>query len=106
MLGSFGLSTYIWNNRLKSLLLLAGFPVLLLLICFGFALVISALNDPDIGEGIRYAVELVPSLIPVALGGALIWFVIAWFANQSIIDAVTGAHLVDRKSEPRLYNLL
>ena len=40
MLGSYGLQTYIWNNRLKSLLLLAGFPVLLLLICFGFAVLI------------------------------------------------------------------
>ena len=48
-MGSYGLSTYIWNNRLKSLLLLAGFPFLLLLICFAFALVISALDNPDIG---------------------------------------------------------
>jgi heat shock protein HtpX len=105
-LGSFGLSTYIWNNRIKSVLLLAGFPLLLLLICFGFALVISAMSDPDVGEGIENAVRLLPSLVPVALIGALVWFVIAWFANQSIIDAATGARLVDRKAEPRLYNLL
>jgi heat shock protein HtpX len=44
--------------------------------------------------------------VPVALIGALVWFVIAWFANQGIIDAATGAHRVDRKAEPRLYNLL
>lgn len=106
MLGSFGLQTYIWNNRIKSLILLAGFPFLLLLICFGFALVISAMNDPDVGQGIADAVALVPSLVPVALIGALIWFVIAWFANQSIIDAVTGARRVDRMAEPRLYNLI
>jgi heat shock protein HtpX len=105
-LGSFGLSTYIWNNRIKSVILLAGFPLLLLLICFGFALVISAMSDPDVGEGIENAVRLLPSLVPVALIGALVWFVIAWFANQSIIDAATGARLVDRKAEPRLYNLL
>jgi heat shock protein HtpX len=105
-LGSFGLSTYIWNNRIKSVILLAGFPFLLLLICFGFALVISAMSDPDVGEGIRNAIELLPSLVPVALVGALVWFVIAWFANQGIIDAATGAHAVDRKAEPRLYNLL
>lgn len=105
-MGSFGLSTYIWNNRIKSVILLAGFPLLLLLICFGFALVISAMSDPDVGEGIENAVRLLPSLVPVALIGALVWFVIAWFANQSIIDAATGARLVDRKAEPRLYNLL
>ncbi len=106
MLGAYGLRTYIWNNRLKSLVLLAGFPFLLLLICFGFALVISALNDPSVGDGIRDAFHLVPRLVPVALIGAAVWFVIAWFANQKIIDAVTGARPVDRKSEPRLWNIL
>ena len=48
MLGSYGLKTYIWNNRLKSIFLLAGFPVLLLLICFGFAILISAFSDPTV----------------------------------------------------------
>jgi heat shock protein HtpX len=106
LLGAYGLKTYIWNNRLKSLLLLAGFPFLLLLICFGFALVIAALEDPSVGEGIVSAFNLLPALIPVAVSVALIWFVIAWFANQRIIDAVTGAQKIDRKSEPRLWNLL
>ena len=106
MLGSYGLQTYIWNNRLKSLVLLAGFPVLLLLICFGFALVISAMNDPSVGQGIADAIRIVPSLIPVALAGSAIWFVIAWFANQKIVDVLTGAKSIDRRTEPRLYNIL
>ncbi len=106
MLGAYGLKTYIWNNRLKSLLLLAGFPVLLLPICFAFALLISAMDNPDLGQGIQNAVDLLPQLIPVAIGAAFIWFVIAWFANQKIIDAVTGARRVDRRDEPRLWNLL
>jgi len=106
LLGAYGLRTYIWNNRLKSLVLLAGFPFLLLLICFGFALVIAAFNDPSVADGIRDAFNLLPRLVPVALAGAAIWFVIAWFANQKIIDAVTGARPVDRKIEPRLWNIL
>ena len=106
MLGAYGLRTYIWNNRLKSLVLLAGFPFLLLLICFAFALLIAAMNEPSVGQGIRDAMDLTPSLIPIAFGAAVIWFVIAWFANQGIIDLVTGARGVDRKAEPRLYNLL
>lgn len=106
MLGAYGLRTYIWNNRLKTLALLAGFPVLLLFICFGFALLISALDNPDVGAGLRHAVALLPELVPIAFGSALLWFVIAWFANQGIVDAVTGARRVDRRAEPRLYNLL
>ncbi len=106
MFASYGLKTYIWNNRLKSILLLAGFPVLLLLICFAFALLISALDNPDVAEGIATAFRLLPSLVPVALGGALIWFVIAWFANTAIVAAATGARAVDRRAEPRLWNIL
>lgn len=105
-MGSYGLSTYIWNNRLKSLLLLAGFPFLLLLICFAFALVISALDNPDVGTGFANAVSLLPSLVPVAFGGAALWFVIAFFAHQRIIDAVTGAREIERAENPRLWNLL
>jgi heat shock protein HtpX len=106
VLGSYGLQTYIWNNRLKSLLLLAGFPVLLLLICFGFAVLISAFDDPDVAQGIRNAIALMPQLVPVAVIAALVWFVIAWFANQRIIDAVTGARPVTRTEEPRVWNIL
>ena len=105
-MGAYGLQTHIWNNRLKSLLLLAGFPFLLLLICYGFALVITAFSDPDIGQGFADAFALTPSLIPVALGGAVIWFIIAWFANQKIVDLATGAKELDRKTDARTYNLL
>jgi heat shock protein HtpX len=106
LLGSYGLRTYIWNNRLKSLLLLAGFPFLLFLISFAFALLISAFANPNVGEGIQNAIALMPALVPVAVGAALIWFVIAWFANQKIVDSLTGARDADRRSEARLYNLL
>jgi heat shock protein HtpX len=106
VLGAVGLQTYIWNNRLKSVILLAGFPVLLLLIAFGFALIISAMNEPDVGRGIVDAVNLLPVLVPIAVVAALVWFVIAWFANQAIIDGVTGARPVDRTAEPRVWNLL
>ena len=106
MLGTFGLQTYIWNNRLKSLILLAGFPVLLVLICFGFALVIAALNDPNVGDGINQAIASLPVIVPIAILAALVWFVIAYFANQGIIDAVTGARKVTRIEAPRLWNTL
>ncbi len=106
MLGSYGLRTYIWNNRLKSLVLLAGFPFLLFLIVFAFALIISAFDNPDVGEGIANAIALTPSLIPVALIGALIWFLIAWFANTGIVAMATGAKPANRRENPRLWNIL
>ena len=106
MLGSYGLSTYIWNNRLKSLVLLAGFPVLLLLICFGVALLIAAWSDPSVDQGLADAIAITPQLVPVALGGAAIWFLIAWFANTGIVAMATGAHGIERSDNPRLWNIL
>ena len=41
--GAAGLRTHIWNNNLRSIVLLAGFPILLVLI--GFALVILKVLD-------------------------------------------------------------
>ena len=106
MFQAYGLRSHIWSNRLKSVLLLAGFPLLLLLICFAFALLISAFDNPDVGQGIENAVALTPALIPVALLGSVIWFVIAWFANRGIVAAMTGAKALDRRTDPRVWNLL
>ena len=43
---------------------------------------------------------------PFATLGALAWIAIAYFFNQSLIDAVTGGEEVTRKEQPRLYNIL
>jgi heat shock protein HtpX len=59
-----------------------------------------------VGEGLANAVALLPSLVPIAFIAAGIWFVIAWFANQRIVDAVTGAQKIDRMAEPRVWNIL
>ncbi|HVZ14102.1 MAG TPA: M48 family metallopeptidase [Bauldia sp.] len=106
MLGSYGLRTYIWNNRLKSLVLLIGFPFLLFLICFGFAILFSAMNDPTVGQGLADAWAMTPGFIPFAIIASLIWFVIAWFTNTGIVALATGAKPASRREEPRLWNIL
>ncbi|KAK0358193.1 hypothetical protein LTR94_036424, partial [Friedmanniomyces endolithicus] len=44
--------------------------------------------------------------VPFAAIAAAIWFVIAYFGNQMMIDVMTGARKVERRVEPDLYNLL
>ena len=44
--------------------------------------------------------------IPLAFVVAGIWFAISYFGSQTMIDMMTGARKVERKSEPDLYNLL
>jgi protease htpX homolog len=44
--------------------------------------------------------------IPYIIGGVTIWFLIAYFANTSIIKAATGAKTLERKENKRIYNLV
>jgi heat shock protein HtpX len=105
-----GLQTYIWNNNIRSVLLLAGFPLLLLGMIFMLELGMlwSGLLPPQGSPSAdtAYALGLMAASAPLAIIVALIWFAIAYLFNQVIIDAATGARKVERKDEPELYNLL
>jgi heat shock protein HtpX len=110
-MGAVGLQTHIWANNTRSILLLAGFPVLLGFILYGLQLVLMGFGIlPSSGGGLTRDMALAASWLgwtaPVALGAAGLWFVIAYFGNQAIIDGVTGARKIERRSEPELYNLL
>ncbi|MGG5888237.1 M48 family metalloprotease [Falsiroseomonas sp. HC035] len=101
-----GLRTHAWNTAIRSILLLAGFPVLLGAMGYALALLLVAGQAPDIGSGLTMAAELLPAIIPLALLLAGIWFAIAWFAHRRILDLVTGAKRVtEPKQEPRLWRL-
>jgi heat shock protein HtpX len=109
-----GLQTFIWNNNLRSIFLLAGFPILLLVLWFAVQLVLlgsgfERLPYSDYGVAVdpfSYAIQATIQSLPLAIGAALLWFVIAYFANQTIIDLATGASPVERKDDPELYNLV
>ena len=47
-----------------------------------------------------------PGIAAWSLGLAAVWFVIAWFFHQSMINAATGARPVSRREEARVWNLL
>ncbi len=106
-----GLQTHIWANNTRSTLLLIGFPVMLVVVLFGLELVLMGFgllpnSGGSLSDDVGYAVGMLGGTIPLAVVVALIWFVIAWFGNQAMIDAMTGARKVQRKDEPDLYNLL
>jgi heat shock protein HtpX len=110
-MGAYGLQTHIWANNWKSVLLMAGFPVLLLMLTYGLFLLFagfSGYSAPDAGEmgPFIWAADQLAQSWPFALIGAGVWFFIAYFAYQGIIDAATGAHRIERSENPRLYNLL
>jgi heat shock protein HtpX len=107
-MAAYGLQTQIWNNNWKSGLLLAGFPVLLTGLLFGLTVLFQGAtgSSVNVSTGLRAAVVALPSILPFALAGAGGWFSIAFFAHQTMIDLSTGARKVERKDNPRIYNML
>jgi len=121
-----GLSTYRWNNNLKSILLLAAFPLLLAALLGGIFLVFGLLTigppgsiqyfdpfqsfglNPVLGTGTAgdLAVSAVVAWWPIVFGVAAIWVLIGYLFNDSIIHMATGATPVTREESPELYNLL
>jgi heat shock protein HtpX len=103
---SLGLRTHAWNTAIRSILLLAGFPLLLAMMGYALALVLVAGDARSIGEGMRDAARLLPVIIPAAFALALAWFAIAWLAHNAILNLVTGAKAVtEKRQEPRLWDL-
>jgi heat shock protein HtpX len=106
MTPTFGLRTHIWNTGLRSVLLLAGFPVLLVLITWAVTLLVVAAEAPRFLDGLRQSVALLPFAVPVALLVTAAWFAVAWFAHQRIIDLLAGARPVDRAGEKTLFDTM
>jgi heat shock protein HtpX len=111
-----GLQTYIWNNNLRSIFLLAGFPLLLFLLLYAVVLILvgatgmhQAYSDyasAAPSNVFAYTLQLTIQSLPLAIAVAVIWFVIAYFANQTIIDLATGARPIARADDEELYNIL
>lgn len=106
-----GLQTHIWQNNTRSVILLAGFPVLLVGILFAVQVLMMGFgilpnSGGSLGQDLALAASMLGWTVPFAAIAAAIWFVIAYFGNQMMIDAMTGARAVERRVEPELYNLL
>ena len=105
-----GLQTYIWNNNIRSVVLLIGFPILLLamVFCLTLGMIVARLLPPDYAYGgpVAYALHLLWSAAPAAIVVALVWFAIAYLFNQAIIDFATGSRPVTREEEKEAWNLL
>ena len=106
MLQAYGLYGHIQANRIRSVILLAGFVVLLHMLLFSILLIWSAFLGGTFDEIVHGAVEQFARAWPVAMIAAAIWFVIAYFTHQTLIRMATGAHGITRTQEPKLYNTL
>jgi heat shock protein HtpX len=101
MYASQELSEHIRANAIRSGLLLLGFPFILPTIVYVFVLVCAVfLKHPHPGAAAGTA--LLAALVIMVVATA-VWLPIAYIGHQWIIDQATGARLVDRSEERRLW---
>ncbi len=104
---AYGLKTYIWNNNLKSILLLIAFPVLILGLVYAALLLWAGyVEGRSLEQGFAFAAHTVPQAIPFTIAGVGAWFGIAFLGHQAMIDMATKSKSVTVREEPRAYRLL
>ncbi|HEY0901193.1 MAG TPA: M48 family metallopeptidase [Micavibrio sp.] len=117
-LGTVGLNTHIWNNNIRSAMLLGLYPLLLAGILWAICFLIGTQTMPqpglyvgagatfDIARPAAFATRLTIEYAPLVVAAVAIWFLIAWFFNTRMVRALSHSHPVTRQQEPALYNLL
>lgn len=107
-----GLQSSIWNNNLKSICLLVSFPLVIAgmiwAVVFAKYVYVSdrrigyILWDQSIDSSNFFILKY--WLVIVSVVG--VWFAIAWFFHQRIINKKTKARPMERSKNPKVYNLL
>ena len=109
-----GIQSQISRNNMKSMLLLAAFPLILLGMMWVFLAIINYfstgyydqagyfVNQMD-ADSVNWTFTKYAPWVILAVG---IWFVIAYFSNTKMIQKATGAQPLMRRENPRVYNIV
>ena len=112
-----GIQTQIWRNNRNTVILLLMFPAMLLGMVLGTIMVLDWLGffcwDGVCPEGLQATTfhwgiiwSYFLDAMPFTLSFTALWFLIAYFANVSIIRHATHARPLERKENVRVYNLV
>ena len=101
MAGYIGIQTQIRRNNTRSVLLLIGFPLLILASVYAFLYLTIPQDEYNVSIN-----ELFVSTIPGVLIAVAIWFVIAFFFHSRMIQGAAGSKPLERKENMRVYNLV
>lgn len=89
------------------MLLLVLFPVIILAMVFAFIAIIQRMGVTDPAYFSWHdTVGTFLTTIPFVLGGVGVWFTVAYFGNTSMIRQATGARPLERRENPRVYNIV
>jgi heat shock protein HtpX len=97
-----GLNRQVWNNNIKSVILLILFPIVIL----GLVWLFIYFLQPAAEASLETANSTFLRAVPWVTSGVLAWFAIAWFTHTGIIEKATGSAPLSRKENKRIYNLV
>ena len=109
-----GIHTQQVRNNAKSLLLLILFPCIILAVVYAFLAFVNMQDVPDSysyqGSHLEFDAmatnEAFLMALPWVVGIVGIWFMISYFTNTSIVRNATGARPLERRENPRVYNIV
>ena len=107
-----GIHTQQASNNFKSLLLLLLFPCIMLGMVYLFLVIINYLGVSDPAYGVvttvdwQYVNYEMMCILPWVVGIVGVWFVVAYFSNTAMIRRATGARPLERRENPRVYNIV
>ena len=90
-----GMHSLIRRNNCLSVLLLLGFPAILLGAVWLFMAAINSFENSSF-----------MSVLPWVIGAVALWFIIAYFSNTSMIRNAVKAEPLLRRDNPRVYNIV
>lgn len=93
------------RNNTRSLLLLAFFPGLILGLVWAFFYLLLMLGNAG-DYALYYATAQWLDALPWVLVAVGVWFAIAYFANSAMVRHATGARPLERRENPRVYNIV
>lgn len=107
-----GIHTQQVRNNLKSMLLLILFPCIILGIVYVFLAFLNMQEVPDGYGGVSMGFDAMATneaflmTLPWVVGIVGIWFLISYFSNASMVRQATGARPLERRENPRVYNIV
>ena len=109
-----GMYSQIQQNNMKSIFLLISFPVIILGMVWTFLAALSYFSNgyyDAYGEfvnvlDINTVNDSFINAVPWVVGIVGIWFTIAYFSNASMVRSATGARTLERRENPRVYNIV
>lgn len=107
-----GIHTQQVQNNMKSILLLILFPCIVLAMVYAFLAITNMYEVPDGYQSSRFVVDTATAnaafleALPWVVGIVGIWFLISYFTNASMVRQATGARSLERRDNPRVYNIV